>query len=68
MNKAIDKCKAMELLLFQKLLIAQADRDSVTVSDAEVENELNRRMAYFIQQFGTEEKLENYYGKRTKRY
>nr|MBA3666034.1 peptidylprolyl isomerase [Bacteroidota bacterium] len=41
------------------------DRDSVTVSDAEVENELNRRMAYFIQQFGSEEKLENYYGKRT---
>lgn len=64
-EQAVNKCKAMELLLFQKLLIAQADRDSVTVSDAEVENELNRRMAYFIQQFGTEEKLENYYGKRT---
>ncbi|MCW3075668.1 MAG: parvulin-like peptidyl-prolyl isomerase [Bacteroidetes bacterium] len=64
-EQSVNKCKAMELLLFQKLLVAQADRDSVTVSDAEVENELSRRMAYFIQQFGSEEKLENYYGKRT---
>jgi peptidyl-prolyl cis-trans isomerase SurA len=60
-----DKCKAFEMLVFQKLLIAQADRDSVVVSDAEVEAELNRRMNYFIQQFGSEEKLEQFYGKRT---
>lgn len=61
----IDKCQALELLTFQKLLIAQADRDSVTVSDAEVDNELNRRMNYFIQQFKSEEELEKFYGKRT---
>lgn len=64
-EQELNKCKALELLLYQKLLVAQADRDSVTVSDAEVDNELNRRMAYFIQQFGSEEKLEQYYGKRT---
>jgi len=64
-EQPLDKCKAFELVVFQKLLLAQADRDSVTVSDSEVENELNRRMNYFIQQFGSEEKLENYYGKRT---
>lgn len=64
-EQPVNKCKALELLLYQKLLVAQADRDSITVSDAEVDNELNRRMAYFIQQFGSEEKLENYYGKRT---
>lgn len=61
----VDKCKAFERLVFQKLLIAQADRDSVTIGDAEVDNELARRMAYFIQQFGSEEKLEAFYGKRT---
>ncbi|MCC6370146.1 MAG: peptidylprolyl isomerase [Bacteroidia bacterium] len=60
-----DKCKTFEMLVFQKLLVAQADHDSVTVSDAEVETELNRRMAYYIQKFGSEEKLEKYYGKRT---
>jgi len=60
-----DKCKAFEMLVFQKLLIAQADRDSVVVSDAEVDQELNQRMLYYIQQFGSEEKLEEFYGKRT---
>lgn len=64
-DQPVDKCKAFELMLYQKLLIAQADRDSVTVSDAEVEHELSRRMAHYIRQFGSEEKLEAYYGKRT---
>lgn len=62
---ANSKCDAFETLIYQKLLIAQADRDSVTVEDAEVERELSQRMAYFIQQFGSEEKLEAFYGKRT---
>ena len=60
-----NKCKSFELLVFQKLLVAQADRDSVTVTDPEVETELSRRMAYFVGQFGSEAKLEEYYGKRT---
>ena len=62
---APDKCKTFEMLVFQKLLIAQAERDSISVTDAEVETEMNRRMAHFIQQFGSEEKLERFYGKRT---
>src|SRR4029079_7585074 len=61
----VDKCRSFEMLVFQKLLVAQADHDSVTVTDSEVDTELNRRMAYFIQQFGSEEKLEKFYGKRT---
>lgn len=64
-DQAFDKCKAFELVVFQKLLLAQADRDSVVVNDAEVEQELSRRMNYYIQQFGSEEKLEAFYGKRT---
>ncbi len=60
-----DRCQAFEMLIYQKLLVSQADKDSVTVTDAEVDTELNRRMAYFISQFGSEEKLEKYYGKRT---
>lgn len=61
----IDKCKAFEMLVYQKLLITQADKDSVTVTEAEIDQELTRRMSYFIQQFGSEEKLEAFYGKRT---
>lgn len=61
----VEKCKLFESLVFQKLLLAQADRDSVTVADSEVDTELSRRMAYYINKFGSEEKLEKFYGKRT---
>lgn len=60
-----NRCQTFELLVFQKLLLAQADRDSVTVTDAEVDHELSRRMAHFIEKFGSEAKLEAFYGKRT---
>ena len=63
-DRGMDRCQAFEAIIFQKLLIAQADRDSVTLSDGEVERELAQRMSYFIQQFGSEEKLEAFYGKR----
>ncbi|MDX2173776.1 MAG: peptidylprolyl isomerase [Bacteroidota bacterium] len=64
-EQSLNKCKAFEMLVFQKLLVAQADRDSVVVNDQEVDQELSRRMNYYIQQFGSEEKLEEFYGKRT---
>ena len=56
-EEKISKCAAFEQVLFQKLLVAQADRDSITVTDAEIENELNKRLNYYINQFGSEEKL-----------
>ena len=57
------KCELFEGILFQKLLLHQARVDSVTVSDEEVESEINRRMSYFIAQIGSEKKLEEYYKK-----
>ncbi|MFN6038332.1 MAG: peptidylprolyl isomerase [Bacteroidota bacterium] len=56
-------CDVLEQILLMKLLIAQADKDSVTVSDNEVENELNRRINYMIQQYGTQENMELQLGK-----
>ena len=57
------KCKIFEQLLYQKLLLAQAEKDSVTVSDAQVESELDKRLRYYITQFGSEEKFVAFYGK-----
>ena len=57
------KCKIFEDLLFQKLLLNQAEVDSVEVSDAEIEDNLDRRIRYFVSQIGSEEKLEEFYGK-----
>lgn len=60
-----DRCKTMEDLVYQKLLLAQADKDSVVVSDAEVDAEVSRRLAYYINMIGGEDKFEAFYGKRT---
>ncbi|MDF2448280.1 MAG: parvulin-like peptidyl-prolyl isomerase [Bacteroidota bacterium] len=59
-----ERCRVFEDVLFQKLLLAQADRDSVVVSDAEVDGELNRRIQYYVGMLGSEEKFEAFYGKR----
>jgi peptidyl-prolyl cis-trans isomerase SurA len=58
------KCKTFEDLLFQKLLLSQADRDSVVVGDNEVEGELDRRINYYVGMLGSVEKFEAFYGKR----
>ena len=50
-------------LLFGKLLITKAEEDSIYVSDDQVEFELERRMRFFISQFGSQEKMEKFYGK-----
>ncbi|MES2762199.1 MAG: peptidylprolyl isomerase [Bacteroidota bacterium] len=58
------RCKTFEDQLFQKLLLSQADRDSITATDAEVDGELNRRIQYYVGMLGGEEKFEAFYGKR----
>jgi peptidyl-prolyl cis-trans isomerase SurA len=62
------RCKLFEELLYQKLLIAQAEKDSVTVSDAQVDSEIDRRLRYYITQFGSQEKFESFYGKTTEQF
>lgn len=57
------RCNLLEELLYQKLLLAQAEKDSLTVSEAQVDQEMDRRINYFIQQFGSEEKFTAFYGK-----
>src|SRR5690348_1395649 len=55
------KCNIFDQLILQKLLLNQADIDSVTVTDSQVEGELDRRMRFYIRQIGSEEKLEDYF-------
>ncbi|SHK59753.1 periplasmic chaperone for outer membrane proteins SurA [Reichenbachiella agariperforans] len=57
------KCQILESLVINKLMVAKAELDSVEVMDIQVEQELGQRMSYFIQQIGSEEKLEEVYGK-----
>ncbi len=57
------KCQIFENLMLQKLLLHQAQVDSVKISDTQVEMEMDRRMRYFISQAGTPERLEEHFGK-----
>lgn len=57
------KCEILDQMLTQKLLIAQAQIDSVVVGDDEVESELDKRVRYFSNMTGGQSKLEEYYGK-----
>ena len=57
------KCNILEELLYQNLLLHQAAIDSLTVSDKEIDNQLDRRIRYFVSQVGSEKKLEEYFNK-----
>ena len=60
------KCKILQSLVLNKLMLARAEVDSVVVSDKQVSGELDRRMAYFVQQAGSEKRLEELYNKPVK--
>jgi peptidyl-prolyl cis-trans isomerase SurA len=44
-------------------LLYQSEIDSLVVSDDQVNDELDRRLRYYIMQFGSQEKLEEFYDK-----
>lgn len=62
-SKESIKCDILRDLIFQKLLLNQAEIDSIVVAESQVDQEMDRRFRYFIQQFGSQEKLEEYYDK-----
>jgi len=56
-------CEVLHQLLTQKLLLTQAELDSIEVGAGRIESELDRRLMYFVRQVGSEEKLEEFYNK-----
>lgn len=62
-------CMVLEDLMFQKLLLTEAEKDTtLVVSDAQVDQELNKRMDYYIKQVGSKEKFEAFYGKSVQQF
>lgn len=57
------RCQLLDQLLAQKLLLTQAEVDSVVVGEDEVEIELNKRIRHFVNMIGSEQKLEEFYQK-----
>ena len=57
-------CTILENLVYNKLMVNQAEIDSIEVSDEEVDYMVNSRLSYFLQQTGGDTKyIENYFNK-----
>lgn len=54
--------QVLNAMIEEKLLYAQAELDSITVTDEQVKQQLDYQINYFIQQYGSREKLEQVYG------
>jgi peptidyl-prolyl cis-trans isomerase SurA len=58
-------CMLLEKMMQDKALILQAEKDSLPVTDEEVEAELDQRIRSFIMQYGGKEALEQIAGRTT---
>ncbi|CAM1348789.1 peptidylprolyl isomerase [Tenacibaculum ascidiaceicola] len=58
----ISDCEMLEELMQQKLLAHHAVIDSVTVSQSEIDSRVDRSIAFFTQEYGSEEKVVEAYG------
>lgn len=57
------ECFLLERMMADKALILQAEKDSLPVSDDEIEAELDQRIRYFIMQYGGKEAFEQIAGR-----
>lgn len=57
------ECYLLERMMADKALILQAEKDSLPVSDEEIEAELDQRIRYFIMQYGGKEAFEQIAGR-----
>ncbi len=62
-NQGNARCKLLENLVVNKMMVAKAEIDSVIVEDGEVQDNLTRRIDYMVSQIGSIEEIENFYGK-----
>jgi len=56
-------CQVVDQLMLEKLLVNQAERDSIFVTEDEVLTEVEKRLRYYIGLVGSEARFEEYYGK-----
>lgn len=59
----IDRCKALESIAIQKLLVAKAEIDSVLVEPTAVDEQLDARMQQMIRVYGGEKNIVDQFGK-----
>ena len=57
------RARILEDLLLQKLMLNQAEMDSITVTDDQVEAQMDQRIRYLVSRLGSQEKMEEQFGK-----
>ncbi len=57
------KCNILERLLLHKLLLNQAKVDSIEVNESAIISEVDNTINHYIQQIGSQKKLEEYFNK-----
>jgi len=62
-GQAQDNCLLLDQMLTQKALILQAEKDSIPVTEDEVDAELDQHIRYYISQYGSKEALEQISGR-----
>lgn len=60
----ISRCELLGKLMEDKLYAHHAIQDSIIVSDAEVNETMNKQIDYFVENLGTEEKMVQYFKKK----
>ncbi|MCF8359925.1 MAG: peptidylprolyl isomerase [Prolixibacteraceae bacterium] len=58
------KCEILENLMIEKLMVAEAELDTlITVTDNQINQQLDMRIQYFVQHLGSEKAVEDYFKK-----
>jgi peptidyl-prolyl cis-trans isomerase SurA len=58
------KCEVLEELLEQRLLLAEAELDTtIIITDSQINQNMDRRMQYFIENMGSEKEVEKFFKK-----
>jgi peptidyl-prolyl cis-trans isomerase SurA len=58
-----DACTILDGMLVQKALVLQAEKDSIPVTEEEIDAEIDQKIRYFIAQYGSKEALEQIAGR-----
>jgi len=58
-----DNCSLFDQMLTQKALVMQAEKDSIPVTDDDIEAEIDQRIRYFVSQYGSVQALEQISGR-----
>ena len=62
-GQAPEDCAVLDQMLIRKALVLQAEKDSIPVSDEEVDATIDQKIRYFISQYGGKEALEQIAGR-----